>query len=108
MTSSASPIITTRRAGWVVEPLPFDTVPKMFWQRVQQLGPAIMMRQKDLGIWKAYSWTETGNTVAQQALAALPVVFQTWTPAGLGEATENHYAFCLRRLGVPTSAAGKS
>ena len=48
MTSLASPIITARRPGWVIEPLPFDTVPKMFWQRVKQLGPAIMMRQKDL------------------------------------------------------------
>ena len=52
MTSPASPIVTTRRPGWVVEPLPFDTVPQMFWQRVKQLGSAVMMRQKVLGIWK--------------------------------------------------------
>jgi len=65
MSSLASPIITSRRPGWVVETLPFDTVPKMFWQRVQELGSATMMRQKDLGIWKAYSWAAVGDTVLE-------------------------------------------
>jgi long-chain acyl-CoA synthetase len=76
MTSPASPIITTRRPGWVIEPLPFDTVPKMFWLRVKELGPAIMMRQKDLGIWKAYSWTDTGTTVAEIGAGLVSLGFQ--------------------------------
>ena len=65
MTSLASPIITSRRPGWVVENLPFDTVPKMFWQRVDELGSAIMMRQKDLGLWRAYSWADVGQIVSE-------------------------------------------
>jgi len=65
MTSLASPIITSRRPGWVVETLPFDTVPKMFWQRVDELGSAIMMRQKDLGLWRAYSWADVGLIVSE-------------------------------------------
>ena len=65
MTSLASPIITSRRPGWVVETLPFDTVPKMFWQRVDELGSAIMMRQKDLGLWRAYSWADVGQIVSE-------------------------------------------
>ena len=65
MTSLASPIITSRRPGWVVETLPFDTVPKMFWQRVDELGSAVMMRQKDLGLWRAYSWADVGLIVSE-------------------------------------------
>jgi long-chain acyl-CoA synthetase len=65
MTTSGSPIITARRPGWVLEELSFDTVPKMFWQRVQELGSAVMMRQKDFGIWQAYTWTEVGQIVSE-------------------------------------------
>ena len=58
-------IVTANRPGWVVEALPFDTLAKMFWQRVKEHGPKVMMRQKDLGIWKAYTWAEVGQTVSE-------------------------------------------
>ena len=44
--------------GWKAETLPFDTIPKMFRLGVTQMGDQPMMRQKDLGIWRAYSWNE--------------------------------------------------
>ena len=66
MTSLASPIITcARRPQWVLAPLPYDTVPKLFWQQAGKLGSAVMMRQKDLGLWKAYSWAEVGSLVSE-------------------------------------------
>ena len=66
MTSLASPIITSaRRPQWVLAPLPYDTVPKLFWQQAGKLGSAVMMRQKDLGLWKAYSWAEVGQIVSE-------------------------------------------
>jgi len=65
MSTSASPIITARRPGWTLEALPFDTVPKMFWQRVTELGDATMMRQKDLGLWRAYSWNDVAKRVRE-------------------------------------------
>ena len=58
-------IVTTQRAGWALEKLPFDTIPAMFWQRVKEQGDAVMMRQKDLGIWRAYSWNEVATTVSE-------------------------------------------
>jgi long-chain acyl-CoA synthetase len=76
MTSQASPIITARRPGWVVETLPFDTVPKMFWQRVKELGSAVMMRQKDLGIWKACSWAEVGDIVTEIGAGLVSLGYQ--------------------------------
>ena len=65
MRTVASQIMTTSRPGWLLEKLPFETVPQMFWQRVTSQGSAVMMRQKDLGLWKAYSWAEVGSIVAE-------------------------------------------
>jgi long-chain acyl-CoA synthetase len=67
MSEALSPhrIVRTERAGWVNEQLPFDTIPKMFWQRVQQHGDAVMMRQKDLGLWRAYSWNDVATIVRE-------------------------------------------
>ncbi|MCX7202588.1 MAG: AMP-binding protein, partial [Burkholderiales bacterium] len=47
--------------GWKAEVLPFDTIPKMFRLGVSQMGDKPMMRQKDLGIWRAYSWNEVAK-----------------------------------------------
>ena len=58
-------IVRTERPGWVTEALPFDTIPKMFWQRVRQHGDAVMMRQKDLGLWRAHSWNEVATIVRE-------------------------------------------
>ena len=73
LATQASPVITSRRPGWVVEQLPFDTVPRLFWQRVAEQGDTIMMRQKDLGLWRAYSWNDVATRVREigAGLAAL-------------------------------------
>jgi long-chain acyl-CoA synthetase len=67
MSEALSPhrIVRTQRAGWVNQQLPFDTIPKMFWLRVQQHGDAVMMRQKDLGLWRAYSWNDVATIVRE-------------------------------------------
>ena len=58
-------VVTGQRPNWTLQELPFDTIPKMFWLRVKQNGDATMMRQKDLGLWKAYRWNEVANIVAE-------------------------------------------
>ena len=60
-------IVVTQRPDWVLESLTFDTIPKLFWQRVAELGDAVMMRQKDLGIWRSYSWKDVGAIVTEVA-----------------------------------------
>ena len=60
-------IVTGSQFGWEPETLPFDTVHEMFWQRVAELGDAPMMRQKDLGIWRSYSWREVAPIVSEIA-----------------------------------------
>lgn len=58
-------VTTTNRPAWVIEQLPFETIAQMFWLRVKAHGPKVMMRQKDLGLWKAYTWAEVGQIVGE-------------------------------------------
>lgn len=44
-----------------------DTIPAMFWNAVQQRGPQVWMRQKELGIWKTWSWNQTADAVREIA-----------------------------------------
>jgi len=58
-------IVTGDQIGWKPQPIDFDTLPALFWKRVAELGDKPMMRQKDLGIWRAYSWREVGTMVSE-------------------------------------------
>jgi long-chain acyl-CoA synthetase len=38
-----------------------DTVVKLFWRRVQQLGDKVAMREKNFGIWESFTWAKYGQ-----------------------------------------------
>ena len=44
-----------------------DTIPAMFWNAVEKRGPAVWMRQKELGIWKTWTWDQTALAVREIA-----------------------------------------
>jgi long-chain acyl-CoA synthetase len=44
-----------------------DTIPAMFWNAVAQRGPQVWLRQKQLGIWRAWNWQQTGEAVREIA-----------------------------------------
>ena len=44
-----------------------DTIPAMFWNGVDQRGAQVWMRQKQFGIWRAWTWTQTGEAVREIA-----------------------------------------
>lgn len=44
-----------------------DTIPALFWNAVARRGPDVWMRQKDLGIWRAWTWERTGEAVREIA-----------------------------------------
>ena len=69
-------IVAGSQFGWEPQPLPFETAHEMFWQRVAELGDAPMMRQKDLGIWRTYSWREVGTIVSEIAAGLASLGFQ--------------------------------
>ncbi len=44
------------------------TVPRLFFDRVAELGQRIALRKKDLGLWRDISWEEYGRKARQTAL----------------------------------------
>ncbi|MDE2607269.1 MAG: long-chain fatty acid--CoA ligase [Burkholderiales bacterium] len=52
-----------------------DTLPAMFWNGVARRGPGVWLRQKDLGIWRSWTWEQTGQAVADLAGGLLALGF---------------------------------
>ena len=42
-----------------------DTIPAVFWNAVQTRGPRVWMRQKELGIWRSWTWDQTASAVRE-------------------------------------------
>ena len=47
--------------------VPGETVPAVFWNAVKQRGPNVWMRQKQLGIWRSWTWDQTATAVREIA-----------------------------------------
>ena len=49
------------------------SVARMFWHGVRMRGPQVILRQKELGIWRAVTWDELGRAAREvgMGLAAL-------------------------------------
>ncbi len=47
--------------------VPGETVPAIFWNAVAMRGDAVWLREKELGIWRAWTWTQTAEAVAEVA-----------------------------------------
>src|SRR5262245_2910430 len=43
------------------------TIPALFWNGVAQRSDKVWMRQKDLGIWRSWTWAKTGEAVREVA-----------------------------------------
>jgi len=52
-----------------------DTIPSLFWNAVAQRGPTIWMRQKHLGLWRAWTWNQTADAVREIAAGLLSLGF---------------------------------
>ena len=55
--------------------LPGDTLPALFWNGVAQRGPTVWMRQKHLGLWRSWTWTQTAEAVREIAGGLLSLGF---------------------------------
>ena len=44
-----------------------DTMAAMFWNGVAERGPQVWLREKDLGIWRSWTWTQVGEAVHEIA-----------------------------------------
>ena len=52
-----------------------ETIPALFWNGVTQRGPDVWMRQKHLGLWRSWTWTQTADAVREIAAGLLSLGF---------------------------------
>ena len=48
-----------------------DTIAKLFWHRVQQLGDKVAMREKNFGIWESFAWADYGHKAREIGMGLL-------------------------------------
>ena len=44
-----------------------DTIAAMFWNAVTERGPKVWLREKHMGIWRSWTWTQTAEAVREIA-----------------------------------------
>ena len=52
-----------------------DTIPAMFWNGVTDRSADVWMRQKEFGIWRTWTWAQTGEAVREVAGGLLSLGF---------------------------------
>ena len=60
-----------------------DTIPAMFWNGVDKRGAQVWMRQKEFGIWRAWTWTHTGEAVREIAGGLMSLGFAAGDTASI-------------------------
>lgn len=71
-----------------------DTIPAMFWNAVDKRGPGIWMRQKDLGIWRSWTWAQTGEAVREIAGGLMSLGFAPGDTASILSNTLIEWVLC--------------
>ena len=56
--------------------VPGETIPAVFWNAVALRGEQVWMRQKELGVWRSWSWQQTGDAVREIAGGLLALGFE--------------------------------
>src|SRR2546423_6493951 len=90
------------------QPISLDghsTVPALFWHRVTTKPDKIAMREKDRGIWKAYTWGQYGEAAKAIGSGLIALGLQPGERAAILSENNKEWLFC--DLGV-LCAAGVS
>ena len=53
-----------------------ETIPALFWNAVAARGPKVWLRQKELGIWRSWTWDKTAEAVREIAGGLMALGFQ--------------------------------
>ena len=56
--------------------VPGETLPVLFTNAVRARGDEIFMREKELGLWRSWSWNETGRAVREVAMGLAALGFR--------------------------------
>jgi long-chain acyl-CoA synthetase len=93
------------------------TVARLFWHGVQTRGPQVILRQKDLGIWRAVTWTELGRVAREIGMGLAALGLQPGEVASIQSNTNREWVYAdLGVLGAggvsngiyPTDAAAQA
>ena len=60
-----------------------ETVHRIFWNGVAERGPRTLMREKDLGIWRAWTWTRSGEAVREITMGLVALGLQPGETASI-------------------------
>jgi long-chain acyl-CoA synthetase len=60
-----------------------DTIHRIFWNGVAERGPRTLMREKDLGIWRSWTWTHCGEAVREIAMGLVALGMQPGETASI-------------------------
>ncbi len=60
-----------------------ETIPALFWNAVEQRAAKVWMRQKQLGIWRSWTWAQTGDAVREIAGGLMHLGFQRGDTASI-------------------------
>ncbi len=93
------------------------TVARMFWHGVMERGPQVILRQKDLGIWRAMTWSQLGAAAREVGMGLVALGFEPGEVASIQSNTNREWLFAdLGILGAggvsngiyPTDAAAQA
>ncbi len=74
--------------------LPGKTIPALFWNAVEQRGPHTWLRQKELGIWRSWTWTQVGQAVSEIGNGLLAIGFDARETASILSNTNIEWVLC--------------
>jgi long-chain acyl-CoA synthetase len=83
----------------------FTTVPTLFWHRVTTKAQKVAMREKDRGIWKAYTWADYGARAKAIGMGLIALGLEPGDRVAILSDNSKEWLFC--DLGV-LCAAGVS
>jgi long-chain acyl-CoA synthetase len=87
-------IVTGDEFGYQADVLPYRSIPELFRRRVQELGDATMMRQKELGIWRSYTWKEVASIVDEIGAGLVGLGFEPGEVASVLANTCREWVWC--------------
>ena len=93
------------------------SVARMFWHGVRTHGPQVILRQKELGIWRAVTWAELGRAAREVGMGLIALGFEPGEVASIQSNTNREWLYAdLGILGAggvsngiyPTDAAAQA
>lgn len=71
-----------------------DTIPAIFWNAVAQRGPKVWLRQKDLGLWRSWTWEQTAQAVREIGHGLIALGFAPRETASILSNTNIEWVLC--------------